>query len=181
MKRILCTILVFVMIFGLMACGGNDKGETTETAKRPVAADGYQLFEHEAITFAYPSNWTQTEQSGVVVLMDAADATTNITLAYEIKSNLYASMTKETFASQLQPSLEQAGMTISNVTVAQISNDYNGLTKIAYQAEVMGITMSQTMFIVASGNYNYIVSVTQLTADESLITAVQSTLCALQG
>ena len=161
MKRILCTILVFVMIFGLMACGGNDKGETTETAKRPVAADGYQLFEHEA--------------------MDAADATTNITLAYEIKSNLYASMTKETFASQLQPSLEQTGMTISNVTVAQISNDYNGLTKIAYQAEVMGITMSQTMFIVASGNYNYVVSVTQLTADENLTTAVESTLCALKG
>lgn len=168
MKRALTLLLAVGILFILAACGGGEK--------QPKAPEGYQLYTGEGITFAYPNGWTTTTQGVVVLLMNSLDSSTNITVASEAKSDLYSKMDEASFNTTLKPTLEQAGMAVADVRISQVKNDFTKATKIAFRATMQNINLSQTMYILPSGNLNYVVTVTQLTADDALTDAVFSTL-----
>ena len=111
------------------------------------------------------------------MLVNETGAGNNITVSYEQYSDIYKEMDVAGFNSTLKPYLEAAGMTVTNVSVKQLKNE-NGtdMTKIAYSAKTNGVSMGQTMYIVAVGEMNYIVTVTETTTDAKLVENVYNTL-----
>lgn len=165
--RIALSLLVMlVLALSMTAC---DK----KTAEIP---EGYVSFDNGDISFAYPSDWTKTEGS-VTQLINPAGVGNNITVSYEAKSDLYKKMTVDSFNTTLKPMLETAGMKVSGVKVEQRKNPLGiDATAISYSASMSNVSMSQTMFIVDSGNKNYIVTITEVNADSTLVNNVFNTL-----
>lgn len=141
--------------------------------------DGYVLFNNESVRFAYPDNWTKTD--GSVVLLQSADGMQNITVAYEPVSELYATMTVESFNTLLKPSFEAAGMTVEGVTVEQQKNTAGvDVTVINYNAEMGGASFEQTLYVVACGSTNQVVTITEVAQNDELCSAVFETLASLK-
>ena len=65
-----------------------------------------------------------------------------------------------------------AGLTYAIVALKNGTN----VTKIAYSAKVNGVSMGQTMYVVAVEEINYIVTVTETEADAALVSNVYNTL-----
>lgn len=187
MKRILVALLTFAlafsMTFTLASCNGGDSsngGDTTtpapvEETTVPTPAS-YTLYDNGKISFAYPSTWTK-QAGSVDTLMNESGAGNNITVAYEQYSDIYKKMDVASFNTLLKPSLAAMGMTTSNVTVSQITNKNKvDITKITYNASMSGVAMKQTLFVVAAGNMNYVVTVTETKTDAALVNNVLDTL-----
>ena len=186
---LLTLVLAFAMTFSLVACDDTNKKDesekeepeetTTETipetteSNEPVAIpEGYELYSDDVISFAYPSTWHNNAGS----LMHAGTGN-NINVGYEEMSDFYSTMDVASFNSELKPMLEQAGLTIKNPSVEQLTNDNDTkCTKIRFTTQYSGVTMTQTMFIVAAGGYNYVITVTEVAADDALIENVYKTL-----
>ena len=166
MKKIICTALVSVMLLGCVlafaACGGVD------------VPDGYTLYENNNdISFAYPEDWTVQEGSVVVIKSKTGN---NITLAYEPKTDMYDDMTVSTFNTTLKPMLENAGMSVSEVSVEHKTTNGLDVVEISYKAKMSGQTMDQTLFVVTVGERTYSISVTEVTADSELVQNVFNTI-----
>jgi uncharacterized protein YwlG (UPF0340 family) len=81
------------------------------------------------------------------------------------------------FNTLLKPALEAMGMTTSNVAVSQITNKNKvDITKITYSASTNGVAMKQTLFVVAAGNLNYVITVTETKTDATLVNNVLDTI-----
>ena len=141
-----------------------------------VIPDGYKKYDNGKISFAYPDSWSKTGGSVDTIVNETGEGN-NITVSYEEKSDIYSEMDLASFNSTLKPVFESFGMTVSNASVEQLKND-NGvdLTKIRYTAKVSGTTMTQTMLILAVGDLNYIVTVTETEAQPELVENVYKTL-----
>ncbi|MBR3963779.1 MAG: hypothetical protein IKJ80_00030 [Clostridia bacterium] len=187
MKKILVALLTlalaFSMAFTLASCNDGDSnngGEATTTA--PVeettvpTPNGYTLYNNGKISFAYPSTWTK-QAGSVDMLINESGAGNNITVSYEQHSDIYTKMDVASFNTVLKPTFAAMGMTTSNVSVSQITNKNKvDMTKISYSASMNGVDMKQTMYVVAAGGFNYIVTVTETTADATLVNNVLDTL-----
>ncbi len=159
---------------GTQAPGTEAPGTEAPGTEAPAATapEGYQIYNGETFTFAYPENWTKTDGS-VVILMNESGAGNNITVAYEPKTDMYVNMTTETFGDTLGQILTTGGITPVGATVEQITNA-NGvkITKIHYTAEVSGVSMAQTIAIFPVADNNYVVTITELSEDASFVATV---------
>ncbi|MBP3333300.1 MAG: hypothetical protein J6M35_04555, partial [Clostridia bacterium] len=149
--------------------------ENKEENKEPTIPAGYKLYDNGDICFAYPEAWV-TQDSSVVIL--TSESGNNITIAYETKSDFYKNMTADEFMSVLGPQFAALGQSISNVKVEQLTNDIGtAVTKISLNNMYLEINMKQTMYVIASGMRNYVVTVTEVNADSVLLDTVFNTLC----
>lgn len=184
---LLTLVMAFALTFSLAACDESDKKDkkeesesTTEPTpentqnKEPVPTPaGYKLYNNGKISFAYPKTW---QESAGMLVNESGDGN-NITVAFEQKSDIYINMDIASFNSTLKPMLEEAGLTITNPSVEQLTNDNDTrITKIRCTTSYSGVKMGQTMFIVAVGEYNYVITVTEVTPDATLIDNVYKTL-----
>jgi hypothetical protein len=187
MKKLLCLLLAMTMLMGslfiLSACDEKDKkdkddeGESTEevVASAPDVPKGYALYENDHIYFVYPEKWTPNslgDNAGALIL----DGTTgnNITAVGEVYSNIYKDMTVESFNSLIKPSLDSQGLSVSGVKISQVKNARNTeLTKISYTVKnAAGTSMKQTIYVVASGDLNYAINVTEVKSVSGLLDTV---------
>ena len=154
MKKITCIFLVLLLALALplTSCVALN----TEP-KAPVIPKGYLAYDNGDITFAYPEKWIVNDGS-VVMIVNESGVGNNITVTYEQYSDMYSTMTAETFNSTLKPMLDAAGIAVSNTVVEQVKNEVSTeITKISYSANANGVSMKQTMLICAAGNRNYII------------------------
>ncbi len=185
---LLTLVMAFALTFSLVACDDDsdkkDEKEETESTteptpettqkKEPVATpSGYKLYNNGKISFAYPETW----QESAGMLVNESGAGNNITVAFEQKSDFYTNMDVASFNSELKPMLEQAGLTVTNPSVEQLKNDNDTkITKIRCSVSYSGVTMVQTIFVTAAGEYNYVITVTEVTSDATLVENVYKTL-----
>ena len=95
------------------------------------------------------------------------------------KSDLYKTMTVETFNSMIKPSLDAQNMSVSNVKIEQVKNKLGfEITKISYSATGKGVTVKQVIFVIPSGSYNYAIYVTEAKKVEGLLDTVFESLVA---
>ncbi len=189
MKKFICMLLAMTMILGAMlaftSCDlfedkddDDEEDVTTDGAEKeePEIPNNYQKFDNGDISFAYPANWTKTDAS-VVMLMNSTGAGNNITVAYEPKSDLYEKMDMASFNTNLKPILEAAGMKVKDAKIEQLTNECGTkITKIVINSEMSGVSLTQTMFVVAVGAKNYCITVTETSTDAVLISNVYNTL-----
>lgn len=199
MRKILTAVVALSLLVGgaiaFTACdGGNDQESATasesvayenssesssvevseNSTTENVIPEGYQLYSNGYVAFAYPLGWGKTD--GSVVILNSATSTNNITVSYEPKSDIYLTMTTESFATDLKPILEEVGMKITNESVTQKSKGDLAITEISYTATIETISMDQTQFCVQAGEYCYFVTITEVTPDQELIDTVYNTL-----
>ncbi len=169
MKKILCIALATLLVLGSMlalaACG----------AKAPEIPEGYQVYEYDALSFAYPEDWNKTDGS-TAILTNPTGVGNNITVVYEAKTDLFETMTVESFNELFKPTFEAMGMSVSNVTINQKTSNGLDVTEINYTATMVGMTMEQTLFVVTIGDRTYTVTVTEATQDDTLVSNVFKTL-----
>jgi len=151
-----------------------EENETTK-AEAPEAPEGYKLYTNGAIQFAYPENWVLTDGS-IVIISEPSGVGANITVSYEAYSDLYTKMDEASFGETLLPQLEASGMSVSNLSVSQKETNGAPVTEITYTAVVVGISMTQTLYIIAANNYNYAITVTELESVTNIADTVFSTL-----
>lgn len=150
--------------------------DVTDAVTDAPLPDGYTAYHNGAITFAYPEAWTLTKGS-VDLIVNETGVGNNVSVSYEAFSDLYSGMDVASFRTTLQPALESSGMTVADPSVEQCTNPLGTkLTRIHYQATYNGVSMEQTMLILAAGEYNYVVSVTEVTSDDALLENVYRTL-----
>ncbi len=195
MKKLLSLLLVLALSLSLAlalagcpapapegtptGCTGNGGEGSGDQPTPPTLPTGYQWFDNDAIRFAYPSDWVMQEGS-VTMLVNATGMGNNITVAYEPKSNIYANMDEEDFATMFAPVFEAMGATVTDASVMQTRNASGQLmTRIGYTLTMNGSRMYQTMFILPANNLNYVVTVTETGTDTTLRTNVFNTLTAL--
>ena len=190
MKKLLCTLLALMMIFGslfvLSACDEKDKDKDDQSteesaAPTPQVPVGYELYENEDIAFVYPKGWSKTEIVGGsgVMLLDG-NTGNNITAVGEQYSEIYKTMTIEDFNKLLKPTLEAQGMTVSGVKIEQVKGKENlEITKISYDLKAStGVSLKQTIYIVPAGSLNYSVNVTTVKTVDGLLDNVFNSLTA---
>lgn len=188
MKKIICYLLALCMAFccvlALVACGGDETPDSSsleassEVSAGYVLPEGYQLYENGYVSFAYPSDWTVTD--GSTVILQNTENTNNITVVYENATDMYENMTTESFVADLQPTLEAMGMTVSGVKVTQKENGGLAVTEMTYTIAFNGVSMGQTVYAVTVSDRTYSVTVTEVVPDSALVTNVYDSLKGLK-
>ncbi|MBQ3507973.1 MAG: hypothetical protein IJA91_05420 [Clostridia bacterium] len=175
MKKLSYVMAALLLIMGCMAVlSGCDLG-----AKAPEIPEGYQVYKNDALSFAYPEDWSANTGS-VVTLMNPAGTGNNITVVYEAKTDMYDDLTAESFGTLMQPTYEAMGMKLSDVQVEKKTTNGLDVVQISYNAKLAGVSMSQTAFITTVGDSTYTVTVTEMTPDQELVKTVFETLYAVK-
>ena len=167
MKKSLSILLALLMILCLIACGA----QTAESTKTP---DGYTIYENNAISFAYPEDWTVTDGSTVTITGPNGN---NITVVYEDKTDMYENMTTESYKSELVPVYESMGLAIENPNVKQTQHNDMKLTIFTHTMITSSKCVNQTQYITTIGDKTHIVTVTEVVEDDTLVENVLQTLC----
>ena len=185
--RILCLALAMLMLFCVVSCEkkDDDNEEPTPPAKTVTvnAPAGYAVFKNDDIGFAYPEGWTKNDAS-VVTLLDETRGN-NITVAYEAKTSEYENMTQAEAEEGIRQIAVAMGGTASNIVLKKETTQ-NGLsiTKISYTLAIptyaLAIpsvaTMNQVLIATNAGDRTYLITVTEVVADDDLLTTVLNTL-----
>lgn len=199
MKKILSSLLTILLLVSLCACtdapdseNENTYASTTETTttteittttettetteeKKPAITDHYQMYDNGTISFYYPNGWTLTD--GSIVLLTDIMTGNNISIVSEPKNDYYATLTTESFYTDMKPVLESMGMAISEASVKQTQNENDlAMIVITYTASFMDTEMTQTQYIVNADNLTYSVTVTEMVPNAELIETVFNTL-----
>lgn len=191
MKRFLCMLLAALILasamFAFASCESPDVDDNDEkedvddkkddnSKKEPTVPDGYKMYDNGDIRFAYPEAWIVNDSS--IVLISSENGGNNITVAYEDKTDFYDDLTAEEFMSVLAPQFSLLGQSVSNVKVEHPTNEVGvKLTKISLKNTASGVTVNQTLYVIASGARNYCITVTEVTTDTKLVNTVLNTLC----
>ena len=160
--------------------GGSSKPRTTAsattTATTSPAPDGYTLFVNDDISFAYPEGWT-TEGTGVDFEISSATSTTNIQIDGETPA-LMMELTLNDFKNMMNASLEEEGMSISNVTLTEHSKNGLSVRAFSFETTMTGydFTLFQTMYIFSTGERIYSITVTEYNPDAELHQTILNTL-----
>ena len=199
MKKIICMLLALLLMAGcLFAFASCDKDDPKDDEKEEqeddkkqdkedekdnekedekedeiVIPEGYVAFSDGKITFAYPKSWTKTE--GSITMIQAMNGN-NITVAYEPKSDMYEKMTIDSYNATYKPIYESMGMVISNVKIEKKETNGQKVVVIRQDNVTNGVSMTQTQYIMAVGDRNYVVTVTEVADDASLVETVFQTL-----
>ena len=184
MKKLLCMLLALVMVLAamtLVACGGNDDDkkptdENKEDEKTEITVpDGYTMYDNGDIAFAYPEDWTKSEESGLVMFTSGEAASINITA--ENKTDLYDDMTAEEFEKMFFPYFEAAGMTATNLKVEHTKNNGMDVMVVTYDMDVSGVSLKQAQYAVTGDEKTYVITVAvEASGDASISQNVLSTL-----
>ena len=166
MKRTLAILLALLMALSIASCGA-------QTAKSSKTPDGYTIYENEAISFAYPEDWTVTDGSTVTITGPNGN---NITVVYEDKTDMYENMTTESYKSELVPVYESMGLAIENPTVKQTKHNGMKFTIFTHTMITSTKRVDQTQYITTIGDKTHIVTVTEVVADDALVENVLQTL-----
>ena len=162
----------------------NTSAETTaETTAETVEIDipdGYQLFSDGYIAFVYPETWSKNDGSVTIL---SADNGNNITITYEAKTDYYENMSLTKFNSELKPTYEAMGMSISDISVRHNTNRNDVRTvELSYTVTVNEVSMEQTAFILTSGDRTYSINVTEtvVSLNNALVNNVDKSLTILK-
>ena len=105
----------------------------------------------------------------------------NITVVTEPVSDMYKTLTADEFMALVGPTYEAMGMSVSNLSVEQLKNALGTeITKIAMTTTSAGVSMTQTVYVVKSGDLNVSVTVTETVKDAKMVADVYATIKALK-
>lgn len=140
---------------------------------------GYTLFMNDDIAFAYPMEWEESDEASVLLFVDTTTGN-NITVAYQAKTD-HTSFTRSTFMTELKPTFEASGLTISNVTLSQKENDSTKVTIYDYDVKTSdGIALKQSLMFASTLSRTYIITVTQASAVPELADNVYNSITVLK-
>lgn len=193
MKKPTCYLLAIVLALGCvclfsacgeeqseqsthsMASGQAESSEPTEESKYVLPED-CQLYDDGYISFAYPSDWSVTD--GSTVILQGTENTNNITVVYEAATDAYEKWTVASFNEVMKPSYDALGMTVSDVKVDQKKKGDLHVTEISYNMMYSGTDMKQTVYVVTVSDRTYSATVTEVVADSALVSNVYDSLTA---
>ena len=155
--------------------------ETTEeeTTVELIAPEGYKMYQYEDIAFAYPEDWTLSNQYGVLVLIRDTDSGNNITLAAEPYTGLYDNMTVEMFNQYIKPQYDSLGMTLSDINIEKETVNGLDVTVIGHITRFDGQTLYQTSFFFTVDNVTYAIAVTENPPEPGLAGTVFNSIIAI--
>ena len=137
---------------------------------------GWTEYNNGMISLAIPEDW-EIQPGQIAVIYDPSNSGKNFTIASEMKSDIYSTMTPDSYMDLVGAAYASSGLTVSDVAVEQT---YTGggepLTVITQSTTSNGVTMHQTLMVIASGSYNCVVTVTQLDDNSDLVDTVMETL-----
>lgn len=117
-------------------------------------------FNNGYISFNYPADCEKSESDGSVILVSQNGYNINVTT--EAASDFYKTLTVEGYKTQIQPSLEAMGFTVSDVVVEQTTNKGGvDATVIGYGCVYNGVMMYQIQMIVTAGDTCQVVTFTE--------------------
>jgi hypothetical protein len=184
MKRLFCTFLALVLtlscVLVLGSCNSDGDGKKDAEPPKPATApEGYTTYDNGDISFAYPSDWTKNDGS-TTMLVNKSGKGNNITVVYEAKNDIYEKSSDSELEKAFKDSMSAMGMTISNFKRTKTKNDYNDVTKITFTTSAAGTSMKQTQLVATVGDRTYVVTVTETTADQTLVDNVFNTFVVLK-
>ena len=155
--------------------------ETTEeeTTVELIAPEGYKMYQYEDIAFAYPEDWTLSNQYGVLVIIRDTDSGNNITLAAEPYTGLYDNMTVEMFNQYIKPQYDSLGMTLSDINIEKETVNGLDVTVIGHITRYSGQTLYQTSFYFTVGDVTYAIAVTENPPEPGLAGTVFNSIIAI--
>ena len=145
--------------------------------------EGYVEYNNGAISFARPEAWTLVD--GAMVQIFDAVTENAITVSFNPKSDVWASITAEAYATLMNEQLAAVGMSVSNVTVEQLTTaNGEAVTKISY---IMTMTATGTtlnvptvQLLINAGENDYNITIAEVVAVEGLVDTVFATLKSVQ-
>ena len=171
-------VLSCVLVLGSCNSGEDEKKET-DPPKPATAPEGYTTYDNGDISFAYPSDWTKNEGS-TTMLVNKSGKGNNITVVYEEKNEIYGEASDSELEKLMKDSISVTGMSISNFKRTKTKNDYSDIIKLTYTLSASGASMKQTQMIATVGDRTYVVTVTETTADQTLVDNVFNTFVVLK-
>lgn len=189
MKKVISLLVVVCLMLGCMlalnACNKKDDDEADKPQLKVNAPEGYTAWTNNDIGFAYPSAWTKTDMSGVVMLVQNSTTGENINVAVEAKTTIYSTLTTDNFLTVLGSMFEAAGASISNVTVEQTQTTNGvGVVKAVFKNTMTTsgytVTVWQTQFYITVDQLTYSVTATAFSYSDviALAETVEQTLVA---
>ncbi len=136
---------------------------------------GYEEYNDGYVAIAYPEDWA-IEPGEITIISDTSGTSSNITIANEMYSSIYDSLTAEQYIDLVGEAYAASGLEISNVEVTQTySGSGEKVTKVTHTTSTNGIVMEQTLLVIGCGHFNYVVTATELENTE-LVDVVLETL-----
>lgn len=193
--KLIAMMLCCLMVVSLAACdkdlSGGALSSLTKPNSSPVEPEipvtdppaavevqipfGYVEYNDGFVSFAYPEGWV-IEPGEVTVISDTSGTSSNITIANEMYSSIYDSLTAKQYIDLVGETYAASGLEISNVVVTQTySGSGEKVTKITHTTSTSGIVMEQTLLVIGCGHFNYVVTATELENTE-LVDVVLETL-----
>ena len=193
--KLIAMMLCCLMVVSLAACdkdlSGGALSSLTKPNSSPVEPEilvtdppaavevqipfGYVEYNDGYVSFAYPEGWV-IEPGEVTVISDTSGTSSNITIANEMYSSIYDSLTAKQYIDLVGETYAASGLEISNVVVTQTySGSGEKVTKITHTTSTSGIVMEQTLLVIGCGHFNYVVTATELENTE-LVDVVLETL-----
>ena len=152
MKKIISTLLTVTLVIGMMltltSCG----------EKQPETPKGYELYENDYFSFAYPEEW-ELQKGSVTIIYDQSTGS-NINIMYEEKTDEYDNLDAQGFTEFIKESLAGTGGSFSDVYAQKYETVNAELNTVTYIAKLYGITYYQTALIVTTDDRTYSIAVT---------------------
>ena len=101
-------------------------------------------------------------------------------LETEEKNEIYGEASDSELEKLMKDSISATGMSISNFKRTKTKNDYSDIIKLTYTLSASGVSMKQTQMIATVGDRTYVVTVTETTADQTLVDNVFNTFVVLK-
>ena len=193
--KLIAMMLCCLMVVSLTACDMDLSGGALSSLTKPNSSTlkpeismtnppaaakieipfGYVEYNDGHVSFAYPKDWG-IEPGEITIISDNSGTNSNITVANEMYSSIYDSMTAKEYIDLVGQAYASSGLEISNVVVDRVySGSGERVTKITHTTSASGIIMEQTLLVIGCGHYNYVVTVTEL-ENTNLVDNVLETL-----
>ena len=152
MKKIISTLLTVTLVIGMMLT------LTSCSVKQPETPKGYELYENDYFSFAYPEEW-EIQKGSVTIIYDQSTGT-NINMMYEEKTDEYDNLDAQGFTEFIKESLAGTGATFNSVYAQKYKTVNAELNTVTYIAKLYGITYYQTALLVTVDDRTYSITVT---------------------
>lgn len=158
MKKIISTLLAVTLVIGMMltlaSCG----------VKQPKASKGYDLYENDDLSFAYPQEWDM-EKGSITLIYDPITGN-NINIVYEENTDEYENLTAKEFTDLMQTSLVGISGSIINVYEKKYETVNAEVDTFTYSVKLGENISYQTMIIATIEERIYLITVTSPTKKE---------------
>ena len=143
--------------------------------------EGYVEYNNGAISFARPEAWELVD--GAIAMIVDRNTGNNISFSFSEKDDTWSQMTVDLYVTVMGEIAAAQGMTLSNVSVEHLTTA-NGekVVKIVQTTTTQAVPagMLQTLFVIRSGEYDYVVTVTEAAVVEGLVDTIFATLKSVQ-